>query len=59
VHDEHLDMLVRIVEAADSLGVAIEVTLFSHEKQPDLSAPFPQPDPSDLERRRDQRVTTL
>jgi hypothetical protein len=36
VRREHLDTLIAIVEAADGLGMVIEVTLFSNEKQPNL-----------------------
>jgi hypothetical protein len=38
VRAEHIETLIQIVEAADSLGMVIEVTLFSHEKQPNMSA---------------------
>jgi len=36
IRDHHLRTLAEIIEAADSLGMVIEVTLFSHEKQPNL-----------------------
>jgi hypothetical protein len=37
VRDEHFCTLVEIIEAANSLGMVVEVTLFSHEKQPNMT----------------------
>jgi len=39
IRDEHFHTLAVIVEALDSLGMVAEVTLFSHEKQPNLPVP--------------------
>jgi len=36
VRDEHFGTLTEIITAADSLGMVIEVTFFSHEKEPNL-----------------------
>ncbi|MDQ3701939.1 MAG: hypothetical protein M3442_13610 [Chloroflexota bacterium] len=36
IRDEHLRSLMALITAADSLGMVIEVTLFSHEKRPNL-----------------------
>jgi hypothetical protein len=38
IRDEPFQTLTAIIEAADSLGMVLEVTLFSHEKQPNLPA---------------------
>jgi hypothetical protein len=37
VRDEPFRTLAEIIAAADSLGMVLEVTLFSHEKQPNLA----------------------
>jgi len=39
IRDDHFQTLASIIEAADSLEMGIEVTLFSHEKQPNLPIP--------------------
>jgi hypothetical protein len=36
IRDEHFRTLAEIVETLDNLGMVAEVTLFSHEKQPNL-----------------------
>jgi hypothetical protein len=39
VRDKHFRTLTEIIAAADALGMVVEVTLFSHEKQPNMSVP--------------------
>lgn len=36
IRDRHFQTLAALIEAADSLAMVVEVTLFSHEKQPNL-----------------------
>jgi len=51
IRDEHLHTLAEIVEALDSLGMVAEVTLFSHEKQPNLPVPVQEQGAGKLARR--------
>jgi hypothetical protein len=37
VRDERFAVLVELIEAVDALGMVLEVTLFSHEKEPNLA----------------------
>ena len=39
IRDEHFRTLAEIIEVMNSLGMVVEVTLFSHEKQPNLPVP--------------------
>ena len=39
IRDEHWQTLATLIEAANDLEMVIEVTLFSHEKQPNLPVP--------------------
>ncbi len=36
IREEHLSTLIALIEATNSLGMLLEVTLFSHEKRPNL-----------------------
>jgi hypothetical protein len=51
IDSAHFWTLAEIIEAADNLGMIIEVTLFSHEKQPNLPVPIQQRAAGDMARR--------
>ena len=51
VRDEHFRTLATILAAADSLGMVVEVTLFSQEKEPNLPVPAQERGARELARR--------